>query len=131
MRESDARVVVGGRPADSTGRDEPRISPLRALVTTPNLAALLALSLAHMFDYTSFVVLVGRHGLAAEANPVVVRIAELAGLPGLTLAKIATVAFAALLIVFIAPHRRRLALALLFFGVAAGLVGGISNIASL
>ena len=33
-----------------------------------------------------------RHGLTAEANPIVVRIAESTGIPGLTLAKILTVA---------------------------------------
>ena len=97
----------------------------------PQLAALAVLALAHLFDYASFLVLIGRHGLAAEANPIVVRIAEEAGIPGLTIAKAATVTFAALLMVLIAPRRRRLAIGLLVFGVSAGLVGGLSNVASL
>jgi hypothetical protein len=97
----------------------------------PHAIALAVLALAHAFDYVSFLFMVDRHGLSAEANPIVVRLAESAGLPGLTLAKVATVAFAALLMFIIAPRRRRLAMGLLVFGVSAGLVGGISNIASL
>jgi len=97
----------------------------------PQLLSLAVLALAHAFDWASFVVMVDKHGLAAEANPIVVELAEQAGLPGLTLAKIATVAFAAILMTLIAPRRRRLAIGLLTFGVAAGLLGGLSNIATL
>ena len=97
----------------------------------PQLFSLAVLALAHFFDYASFVVMVDKHGLAAEANPIVVQLAEQAGLPGLTIAKIVTVAFAALLMTLIAPKRRRLAMGLLMFGVAAGLLGGLSNIATL
>jgi hypothetical protein len=97
----------------------------------PHAIALAVLALAHLFDYASFLMMVDRHGLGAEANPIVVRLAEEMGLPGLTLAKVATVAFAAILMVVIAPRRRRLAMALLTFGVAAGVLGGFSNIASL
>ena len=97
----------------------------------PHAIALAVLALAHLFDYASFLVMVEKHGLSAEANPVVVLLAQEMGLPGLTIAKIATVAFAALLMVIIAPRRRRLAMGLLMFGVAAGLVGGVSNVATL
>lgn len=86
------------------------------------------LALAHLFDYTSFLVMVNRHGLDAELNPVVVLLAQGAGLPGLTLAKVLTVALAAILMLLIRPHRRRLAMGLLAFGIAAGMVGGISNV---
>jgi len=96
----------------------------------PQLVALTALALAHLFDYTSFLVLVSRHGLAAEANPIVVRIAQTAGIPGLTIAKLATVTFAATLMLIILPRSPKLAMALVLFGVAAGLLGGLSNIAS-
>ena len=97
----------------------------------PQAIALGVLALAHLFDYGTFLVMVDKHGLGAEANPIVVQLAEQAGLPGLTLAKIATVAFAAILMTLIAPRRRRLAMGLLMFGVAAGLLGGLSNIATL
>jgi hypothetical protein len=93
--------------------------------------ALGILALAHVFDWASFLVMVGRHGLGAEANPIVVTLFEDAGVPGVTLAKLATVAFAALLAVLLAPKRRRMAMVLLAFGVAAGLIGGFSNIATL
>ena len=97
----------------------------------PQAVGLVALLLAHLFDYTSFLVMISRHGMSAEANPIVVQIEQGLGLPGLTLAKIGTVAFAAVLMVLIAPRRRWLAMALLMFGVGAGLVGGFSNIATL
>jgi hypothetical protein len=99
--------------------------------TLLHVIALAVLALAHLFDYTSFLLMVSRHGLAAEANPIVVRIAEEAGLPGLTLAKVVTVGLAAVLMVAIAPRRRRLAMGLLMFGIGAGMVGGISNVATL
>jgi hypothetical protein len=94
-------------------------------------AFLLSLILAHFFDWASFVIMVGRHGLAAEANPIVVGLVQETGIPGVTIAKLATVAFAALLAIFIAPRQRRLAMALLTFGVVAGLVGGLTNLATL
>ncbi|MDL2334492.1 MAG: hypothetical protein QFC55_00490 [Chloroflexota bacterium] len=93
--------------------------------------ALGVLALAHVFDWASFLVMIARHGLGAEANPIVVTLFEETGVPGVTLAKLATVAFAAVLAVFLAPKRRRMAMVLLTFGVAAGLVGGFSNIATL
>jgi hypothetical protein len=97
----------------------------------PLPVALGALALAHLFDWVSFLVMIARHGLGAEANPIVVTLVEETGVPGVTLAKIATVAFAAGMAVFIAPQRRRLAMVLLTFGVVAGVVGGFSNIATL
>jgi hypothetical protein len=93
--------------------------------------ALGVLALAHLFDWVSFLFMIARHGLGAEANPIVVTLVEETGVPGVTLAKLATVAFAALLAVLIAPKRRRMAMLLLAFGVTAGLVGGFSNIATL
>jgi hypothetical protein len=121
--------MTNGRLVDALSSGEP--SPVvRGMLTVPQVVALGALALAHFFDWASFLILVSRHGLAAEANPIVVRIAQTAGIPGLTLAKLATVAFASLLMILIAPRRRKLAYGLLIFGVAAGVLGGISNVAS-
>ena len=53
-----------------------------------------------------------KHGLAAEANPVVVGLAEQFGLPGLTIAKLGSVAFLAAVVVLAAPQRRKIAGAL-------------------
>ena len=93
--------------------------------------ALVVLSLAHIFDYTSFLALMARHGITAEANPLVIALAQETGLPGLTLAKIVSVAFATLLVSVIASRRRSVAVAVLVFGVAAGIAGGLSNIAAM
>lgn len=93
--------------------------------------AIAVLALAHLFDYTSFLALMARHGIAAEANPLVVSLAVETGLPGVTLAKVLSVVFAALLVMVIASWRRSVAIVVLVFGVAAGLLGGISNIAAL
>lgn len=109
-------------------------SPVPSVIgweTVPQVIALAVLAFAHLFDYASFLVMVDRHGMRAEANPVVVMLAQEIGIPGLTVAKFVTVAFAASLMVIIAPRRRRLAIGLLTFGVAAGMVGGLSNIATL
>lgn len=89
------------------------------------------LALAHFFDYASFLVMIGRHGLAAEANPVVVLLHQEIGLAGLTVAKIAFVAVAAALMFIIATRRRHLATGLFLFGVMAGVVGSVSNIATI
>jgi hypothetical protein len=93
--------------------------------------ALVVLSLAHIFDYASFLALMARHGIAAEANPLVVALAHETGLPGLTLAKVVSVAFATVLVSVIFSWRRSVAVVVLVFGVAAGIVGGLSNIAAL
>jgi hypothetical protein len=74
--------------------------------------------------------MVARHGLSAEANPIVVSVAVETGVPGLTVAKLATVLIAALATVLIARRRPRLAMVLLTFSVVAGIVGGISNVAT-
>jgi hypothetical protein len=124
------RVQIHGRLVDARSNGEPGPGVLRERLVVPQLLALAALAVAHLFDYTSFLVLVGRHGLAAEANPIVVSIAQQAGLLGLTIAKLGTVTFAALLVILIAPRRHGLAVALLVFGVCAGMIGGFSNVAS-
>ncbi|MDP8904654.1 MAG: hypothetical protein M3N29_04955 [Chloroflexota bacterium] len=93
-------------------------------------AALGALVLAHLFDLVSFLEMIGRHGLAAEANPLVVVLHDQIGLPGLTFAKAVSVAIGATVFVLLAPQRRRLAMTVLMFGIGAGLLGGVSNVAT-
>ena len=97
----------------------------------PQLFALVVLGVAHLFDYTSFLVMYARHGLGAEANPVVVYIFDLGGLSVLALAKILAVGVAALLMLVVATRHKRLALVMLLFGIGAGMIGGMSNIATL
>jgi hypothetical protein len=95
------------------------------------LTALGLLLAAHLFDYASFLAMTARHGLAAELNPLVVRIAEDFGLPGITIAKLASVVFLGTMVLILAPHRRRAATAMLTIGIAVGVFGGLSNIASM
>lgn len=89
------------------------------------------LAAAHAFDYVSFLAMVARYGLAAELNPLVVLMAQNVGLPGLTVAKIATVVLAASAALIVARRRPRVALVVMTCGVAAGMVGGFSNTATL
>ncbi len=94
------------------------------------LASIAVLAAAHLFDFGSFLVMTSRHGLAAEFNPVVVALAQSVGLPGLTVAKIGAVVLLASVVLIIAPKRRKLATSVLVIGIATGLLGGISNVAS-
>jgi hypothetical protein len=92
--------------------------------------AIALLVAAHVFDYLSFLVMTARHGLAAELNPVVVVLAEQFGLPGLTVAKLASVLFLVIAATALGRHRPRGATVLLTVGIMAGVVGGLSNVAS-
>ena len=93
-----------------------------------SLAILVAV---HMFDLASFVVMTELHGMEAEANPLVVFLHGEIGLHGLTVLKLAVVTFGSAVFVMLAPQRRRLAMAIAFYGIAAGLVGGLSNVATI
>jgi hypothetical protein len=95
------------------------------------ITAISLLVAAHAFDYVTFIAMTARHGMAAELNPVVVALQDQFGLPGLTLAKIASVLFLAMVVVLVTPQRRRMASVLLTIGITAGVVGGVSNIASI
>ncbi len=94
----------------------------------PLVPSIAALALAHAFDYFSFLAMMARHGLAAELNPIVVQLAQEVGIPGLTIAKMATVIFACAAVWIVAKTRRRFALAVIVPGVIAGVIGGFSNV---
>jgi hypothetical protein len=102
----------------------------RGRLTLPQALGITVLAIAHFFDYATFVMLISRHTLAAEANPVVVSIFKQTGIGGLTIAKIFTVVLAASMTIVIWPRYPRLAAILLTFGVVAGLFGALSNVAS-
>lgn len=95
------------------------------------LTGLLILAAAHTFDYVSFLVMTGKHGLVAELNPIVVGLTQEFGLPGLTLAKMASVVVLASVFLVLRPHRRRWASSILTIGIVVGVFGGISNVASI
>ena len=86
---------------------------------------------AQAFDFFSFLAMIGRHGLAAEINPFVHRLATEYGLLGVTTGKIAATIVAVSTAAILARTRPRLALTVVSFGIAAGLLGGFSNLASM
>src|SRR4051812_35959855 len=90
-REAETRVMSNGRVIDTQRNNEREREASRRSLTTLQVLGVLALVLAHFFDWASFVVLMLNHGIKAEANPVVIHIAQSNGLQGLTLAKLATV----------------------------------------
>ncbi len=95
------------------------------------LATLLA---AQLFDFGTFTLMVGRHGIAAELNPIVAQGFEIYGLPVLILTKLALVVLLASIVVLLTrdgPSRRAvpgLAAFVTICAVIGGLVGGISNV---
>jgi hypothetical protein len=95
------------------------------------MIAISLLALAHAFDFASFLVMVARRGFGTEANPVVRQIATHTGLEGITIAKVATVVLAASIVVILSRNHKVMAGVLLVFAIAAGVVGGLSNIATM
>jgi len=95
------------------------------------LAALLA---AQLFDFGTFTLMVSRHGIAAEMNPLVAHGFDAYGLPILVVVKFALVILLGSIVVLLArdgPARqsvRGLAASITILAVVGGLVGGISNV---
>jgi len=102
-----------------------------APVVRLRLAALIA---AQLFDYGTFTLMVDRHGIAAEANPLVASGFAVYGLPLVAVSKIALVILVGAVIVLLGrggPGRAatpRLAGFVAVLAVGAGLIGGLSNI---
>ena len=95
------------------------------------LAALLA---AQLFDFGTFTLMVGRHGIAAEMNPLVAQGFDAYGMPILVVVKFALVILLGSIVVLLArngPARRAipgLAASITILAVIGGLIGGISNV---
>jgi hypothetical protein len=94
------------------------------------MAGVLLLAAAQAADYLTFLTMVGVHGLSAEVNPVVVSIAS-QGSGALALAKAAAIVIVAG--AFLAGRRRRPRTArfTLGTGIVMGLIGALSNIATI
>ena len=86
------------------------------------------LIVAHVADYATFLVMVARDGLGAEANPIVATIFADWGLALLTVAKFATVLLVAAVFLLVGKERPRVAGAVLAFGVFIGALGAFSNV---
>jgi hypothetical protein len=95
------------------------------------IAALVA---AQLFDYGTFTLMVDRHGIGAEANPLVASGFAVYGLPLVAISKLALVVLVGAIIVLLGrggPGRAatpRLAGLVAVLAVGAGLIGGLSNI---
>ncbi len=94
-------------------------------------AAIGLLILAHIADYATFVVMIARRGLGAEVNPIVATIFEDWGLALLTVAKFATVLLVAAVFLIVGRERPRVAGSVLAFGVLIGVLGAVSNLATI
>src|SRR4051812_1471235 len=83
-REAETRVMSNDRVIDTQRKSERQREASRRPLTTLQVLGVLALVLAHFFDWASFVLLMLRHGIRGEANPIVIHIAQSNGLQGLT-----------------------------------------------
>ena len=136
---------MGRQPGPGSGQRFAARSPGRAAVATMplplslpmalsvlrfRLAALLA---AQLFDFGTFTVMITRHGIEAETNPLVAHGFLTFGLPLVAAAKGALVLLVGSILVILgrawaaAPATRRVATSVVLVAVASGLLGGISN----
>ena len=109
------------------------IRPVRVGVVRFRLAALFA---AQFFDLGTFSLMVGRHGVAAEVNPIVAQGFADWGMVLVVVAKLALVLLVGSIVVLLAGHPTRrvslsLAAVVTVTAVAAGFTGGVSNLATL
>jgi hypothetical protein len=122
-------VAAPHRTRGHVSRHHATATPQSGSVPLP--FAILALALAHVFDLGSYVLMTSLHGPSSEANPLVANLAATLGLPGLTLAKALAVVLGACVFIVLAPEHRKLAMTVLVFGILAGLVGGLTNLATI
>ena len=94
---------------------------------------LLAIFAAQLFDLVTFTIMVQRHGIQAELNPIVTLGFESGGLPGLFFIKLAVIVLVGSTIVILGRRGSpvhvpsRLASLITVAAVIGGLVGGFSN----
>ena len=108
----------------------PMSLPMALAVLRFRLAALLA---AQLFDFGTFTVMIARHGIEAETNPIIAQGFLAFGWPLVAVAKGALVVLVGSILVILgrawaaAPATRRVATSVALVAVASGLLGGISN----
>ena len=96
----------------------------------------LTLAIAQAFDFATFSVMVRSHGSGAEANPIVQGLFETLGTPAVAIAKIALVTLITALAIAATVNGSKGRWALiggmpLALGIAAGIIGGITNTATI
>jgi len=108
-----------------------RRAPTARSVLQARLATLLA---AQLFDFGTFTVMVDRHGIGAEANPLIAHGFIAFGLPILAAGKAAQVVLVGSILVILGrvlvarPGIRRVATSVALLAVAGGMIGGVSNV---
>ena len=112
-------------------RDRPRRVSPHGPILRFRLASLVA---AQMFDFGTFTIMVDRHGVLSEGNPLVAQGFALFGMPVMAVLKIALIFLLAAVIVLldrgrdVARRSPRLAASVAVTAVLAGLLGGVSNV---
>jgi hypothetical protein len=109
------------------------IRPMRRGVLRFRLAALFA---AQFFDLGTFTLMVDRHGVAAEANPIIAQGFADWGMVLVVVAKVALFVLVGSIVVLLAEHPTRraslgIAAVVTVAAVVAGFTGGVSNLATL
>ena len=99
-------------------------------------AAVVTLTVAQLLDLGTFIRMIDRHGIAAEANPFVLHLVDEFGLAFVTVAKITALSLVVAVTVVLteAPDRQghpRLARLVVAVAVIAGIIGGWTNAATL
>jgi len=93
--------------------------------------ALLTLTIAQLFDLGTFIHMVGLHGSASEANPVVQFLLADFGLRFVVVAKIVALSLVVAVVGVLAGRaavgRPRMVAGVVAVAIVAGLIGGVSN----
>jgi uncharacterized membrane protein len=121
---------LSGRGVSVAATALPARVPTHHLILPFRLATVLA---AQLFDFGTFTVMIARHGIISEMNPLVAQGFTYFGMPVLVLMKAALVVLLASTIIVLDRNRsaRKPVPAATFvtvLGVVGGLVGGISNV---
>ena len=121
---------LGGRGVPAGTGSIPTLTEPRTLVVPSRIAAVVA---AQLFDFATFTIMVGRHGIGTELNPLVAHGFAGFGMPMVALMKVALVLLlGSIIVVLDRPGQvdRRLPWippVIAVIAVVAGLVGGLSN----
>ena len=95
------------------------------------LLAVMTMTTAQLFDLGTFVTMVRRLGLGAEANPLVASLVGDYGLPMAAIAKVTLIALVVAIALVLTSRARRfdriIGVAVLAVAIVAGLVGGGTN----
>jgi uncharacterized membrane protein len=121
---------LSGRGVSVAATALPARVPTHDLILPFRLATVLA---AQLFDFGTFTVMIARHGIVSEMNPLVAQGFTYFGMPILVLMKAALVLLLSSIIILLDRNRSvrppgPAATFVTVLGVVGGLVGGISNV---